>query len=150
MPIANGAALGFENQLWGAANALRGTMDAAEYKHVVLGIIFLKYISDAFEEPSAQIESLRAEGADPDDPDEYCAANVFWVPSEAHRQRLEQSACLPEIGRNGDVAMEAVERDNPSLRGVLPKDYARPSLDKPRLGQAGLCHRNFTPVGSQG
>ncbi len=117
------------------ADALRGSMDAAEYKHVVLGIIFLKYISDAFEEHHARLEAERAQGADPEDPDEYRAANVFWVPPDARWTRLQAHARQPIIGQVVDAAMEAVERDNPSLKGVLPKDYARPVLDRTRLGQ---------------
>jgi type I restriction enzyme M protein len=132
---ATGATVGYEPQLWRMADALRGSMDAAEYKHVVLGLIFLKYISDAFEEHRARLEAESAEGADPDDPDEYRAANVFWVPPEARWHRLQAAAKQPEIGQIVDAAMEAVERDNPSLKSVLPKDYARPALDKQRLGQ---------------
>jgi type I restriction enzyme M protein len=121
--------------MWEAADALRGSMDAAEYKHVVLGLIFLKYISDSFEEHHARLEAERASGADPEDPDEYRAVNVFWVPREARWSLLKDNAVQPSIGRLVDDAMEAVERDNPSLKGVLPKDYARPALDKQRLGQ---------------
>jgi len=131
----NGANLGFEAELWQTANALRGSMDAAEYKHVVLGLVFLKYISDAFEEHRRKLEAEISEGADPEDPDEYRAVNVFWVPPEARWARLQQAAKQPNIGQIVDEAMEAVERDNPSLKGVLPKDYARPSLDKRRLGE---------------
>jgi type I restriction enzyme M protein len=129
------ANLGFEDQLWAAANALRGSMDAAEYKHVVLGLIFLKYISDAFEARHAKLEAERDQGADPDDPDEYRAENIFWVPPEARWSELQKNARQPNIGELVDEAMTAVERDNPSLKGVLPKDYARPALDKQRLGQ---------------
>jgi type I restriction enzyme M protein len=132
---ANGATLGFEKRMWEAADALRGSMDAAEYKHVVLGIIFLKYISDSFEEHHARLEAERTSGADPEDPDEYRALNIFWVPREARWSLLKNNAVQPAIGRLVDDAMEAVERDNPSLKGVLPKDYARPALDKQRLGQ---------------
>jgi len=131
----NGANIGFEAQLWAAADALRNNMDAAEYKHVVLGLIFLKYISDAFEEQHTKLEAERDQGADPEDPDEYRAKNIFWVPKEARWSKLKASAVQPTIGRLVDDAMEAVERDNPSLKGVLPKDYARPALDKQRLGQ---------------
>ena len=131
----NGATLGFEKRMWEAADALRGSMDAAEYKHVVLGLIFLKYISDSFEEHRARLEAERAQGADPEDPDEYRAVNVFWVPPEARWSLLKNNAVQPTIGRLVDNAMEAVERHNPSLKDVLPKDYARPSLDKQRLGQ---------------
>ena len=131
----NGGPLGFEAKLWAAADALRNNMDAAEYKHVVLGLIFLKYISDAFEAKHAALESQKKQGADPEDPDEYRAASIFWVPKEARWQHLKANAPQPTIGRIVDDAMTAVERDNPSLKGVLPKDYARPGLDKQRLGQ---------------
>jgi len=131
----NGANLGFEAELWRAANALRSNMDAAEYKHVVLGLIFLKYISDAFEEQHAKLEADRAQGADPEDPDEYRAVNIFWVPKEARWSKLKSEAKQPTIGKTIDDAMLAIERDNPSLKGVLPKDYAHPRLDKQRLGQ---------------
>ena len=110
-------------------------MDAAEYKHVVLGLIFLKYISDAFEEQHAKLLAEQVSGADPEDPDEYRAVNVFWVPPGARWQPLKAQARQPTIGQLVDDAMAAVERDNPALKGVLPKDYARPALDKTRLGQ---------------
>jgi type I restriction enzyme M protein len=129
------ANLGFEATLWQAADALRNNMDAAEYKHVVLGLIFLKYISDAFEAHHAALDAQRADGADPEDPDEYRAVNIFWVPKEARWAHLRANAPQPAIGRVVDDAMAAIERDNPSLKGVLPKDYARPGLDKARLGQ---------------
>jgi len=131
----NGANLGFESELWRAADALRSNMDAAEYKHVVLGLIFLKYISDAFEEQHAKLEADRAQGADPEDPDEYRAVNIFWVPKEARWSKLKSEAKQPTIGKVIDDAMLAIERDNPSLKGVLPKDFAHPRLDKQRLGQ---------------
>ncbi|KAB2930085.1 MAG: N-6 DNA methylase [Leptonema illini] len=129
------ANLGFESKLWAAADALRNNMDAAEYKHVVLGLIFLKYISDAFEAKHAELEADRKSGADPEDPDEYRAVNIFWVPKEARWSHLKASAPQPTIGSIVDEAMTAIERDNPSLKSVLPKDYARPGLDKQRLGQ---------------
>ena len=129
------ANLGFEAKLWAAADALRNNMDAAEYKHVVLGLIFLKYISDAFEAKHAELEADIAHGADPEDPDEYRAATIFWVPKEARWSALKAAAPQPTIGTLVDDAMAAIERDNPSLKGVLPKDYARPGLDKARLGQ---------------
>jgi type I restriction enzyme M protein len=110
-------------------------MDAAEYKHVVLGLIFLKYISDAFEAKHAELEAQRADGADPEDADEYRAASIFWVPKEARWDHLKANAPQPKIGTYVDDAMSAIERDNPSLKGVLPKDYGRPGLDKQRLGQ---------------
>jgi type I restriction enzyme M protein len=130
-----GANLGFEAKLWAAADALRNNMDAAEYKHVVLGLIFLKYISDAFEAKHAELESQKAQGADPEDPDEYRAVSIFWVPPEARWHYLKSIAPQPTIGQLVDDAMSAIERDNTSLKGVLPKDYARPGLDKQRLGQ---------------
>jgi len=131
----NGANLGFEAKLWAAADALRNNMDAAEYKHVVLGLIFLKYISDAFEAKHAELAAQKAQGADPEDPDEFKAVNIFWVPKEARWQQLKANAPQPTIGKLVDDAMTAIERDNPSLKGVLPKDFARPGLDKQRLGQ---------------
>jgi type I restriction enzyme M protein len=131
----NGAALGFEATLWLAADKLRNNLDAAEYKHVVLGLIFLKYISDAFEERHAALVAAKASGADPEDPDEYRAENVFWVPKAARWAHLQGNAKQPTIGKLIDDAMVAIERDNPSLKGVLPKDYARPALDKQRLGE---------------
>lgn len=131
----NGATLGFEAKLWATADALRGSMDAAEYKHVVLGLIFLKYISDAFVEYHAKLVTDRSQGADPEDPDEYRAKNIFWVPPEARWPHLKAQAKQPTIGKLVDDAMAGIERDNPSLKGVLPKDYARPALDKQRLGQ---------------
>jgi len=132
----NGSAnLGFEAKLWAAADALRNNMDAAEYKHVVLGLIFLKYISDAFEAKHAELVAEKKKGADPEDRDEYRADNIFWVPKEARWAHLKASAPQPTIGKIVDDAMSAIERDNTSLKGVLPKDYARPGLDKQRLGQ---------------
>jgi type I restriction enzyme M protein len=131
------ANLGFEAKLWLAADKLRNNMDAAEYKHVVLGLIFLKYISDSFEEHRAKL--LAGEGgyagANPEDPDEYRAENVFWVPADARWSHLQAQAKQPTIGKIVDDAMVAIERDNPRLKGVLPKDYARPALDKHRLGE---------------
>ena len=132
----NGANLGFESQLWAAADKLRGHMDASEYKHVVLGLIFLKYISDAFQAKYREMEAKRkTEYTDPEDRDEYTAANVFWVPKEARWEMLQAGAKQPTIGKLIDDAMIAIERENPSLKGVLQKDYARPALDKYRLGE---------------
>jgi type I restriction enzyme M protein len=131
----NGAHLGFEQKLWKAADKLRSNMDAAEYKHVVLGSIFLKYISDSFEERHEQLQELVSEGADPEDRDEYRMENVFWVPKEARWDYLQKNAKQPEIGKIIDEAMELIEKENPSLKGVLPKEYARPTLDKRRLGE---------------
>jgi len=131
----SGAMLGFESKLWQAADKLRNNMDAAEYKHVVLGFIFLKYISDAFEERHAALEADKKSGAEPEDPDEYRADNIFWVPKDARWSFLQGKAKQPSIGKLLDDAMVAIERDNASLKGVLPKDYARPALDKQRLGE---------------
>jgi type I restriction enzyme M protein len=131
----NGANVGYEAELWRMADALRGSMDAAEYKHVVLGLIFLKYISDAFEELHAKLQAEKKQGADPEDPDEYRAKGIFWVPPEARWSKLKAQAKQPTIGQLVDDAMAGIERDNPSLKGVLPKEYGRPALDKQRLGQ---------------
>jgi type I restriction enzyme M protein len=133
----NGATIGFEAKLWQAADKLRNNMDAAEYKHVVLGLIFLKYISDSFEEMHTKLLSGKGDyaGSDPEDPDEYRAENVFWVPKEARWSHLQANAKQPTIGKTVDDAMVAIERDNTRLKGVLPKDYARPGLDKQRLGE---------------
>jgi type I restriction enzyme M protein len=127
------ANIGYEERLWTMADKLRGSMDAAEYKHVVLGLLFLKYVSDAFEEEYVKLS--KEEYADPEDRDEYLATNVFWVPKEARWSYIKESAKKPEIGLIIDSAMVAIEKENKSLKGVLPKDYARPSLDKTRLGE---------------
>jgi type I restriction enzyme M protein len=132
----NGANLGFENQMWAAADKLRAYMDASEYKHVVLGLIFLKYISDAFQAKYKQLEATKdTEYTDPEDRDEYAAANIFWVPKDARWKVLQDNAKQPTIGKIVDDAMVAIEKENPTLKGVLPKDYSRPSLDKYRLGE---------------
>jgi len=125
-----------EKQLWKAADKLRKNIDAAEYKHVVLGLIFLKYISDAFEEHYEKLKAGGGEyaGADPEDRDEYKAENVFFVPASARWSYLLARAKLPEIGKDIDGAMDAIEKDNPSLKGVLPKVYARQNLDPTSLG----------------
>ncbi len=128
-----GANIGFEETLWAAADKMRGSMDPGEYKHVALGLIFLKYISDAFQHRYDQLKQDPL--ADLEDPDEYRAENVFWVPPEARWETLQRGAKQPTIGQTVDDAMIAIERDNPSLKGVLPKDYARPALDKQRLGE---------------
>jgi len=131
-----GANIGFEAELWRMADALRSNMDAAEYKHIVLGLIFLKYISDAFEEKHRQLEAERATGADPEDPDEYRAVNIFWVPPESRWSNIRSRAKDPLIPKIIDDAMLAIEKFNPlQLKGVLPKDYVHPRLDKERLGQ---------------
>ncbi len=125
-----------EKQLWKAADKLRKNIDAAEYKHIVLGLIFLKYISDAFEELFDKLQKGEGEyeGADPEDKDEYKAENVFFVPVKARWSYLLKRAKLPEIGKDVDNAMDAIEKDNPSLRDVLPKVYARGNLDPTNLG----------------
>lgn len=123
-----------EKKLWKAADKLRKNMDAAEYKHVVLGLIFLKYISDAFEEQYQKLVELKAEGADPEDKNEYLAEKVFFVPVVARWNYIQARAILPTIGKDIDDAMDAIEKDNPSLRGVLPKVFAQEKLDKTSLG----------------
>jgi type I restriction enzyme M protein len=139
--------LGLEEKLWRLADQLRGSMDAAEYKHVVLGLIFLKYISDTFEKRRSRLER---ELSDPGSPehipdqqfrdlllesrDEYAAEGVFWVPADARWKQLADHAADSDIGRRVDAAMELVEKENPTLRTVLPKDYGRPSLEARRLG----------------
>ena len=124
-----------EKQLWKTADKLRKNIDAAEYKHIVLGLIFLKYISDAFEELYAKLEAEKAQGADPEDKDEYKAENVFFVPAVARWNFLLSKAKQPTIGKTIDEAMDAVEKENPSLKGVLPKVYARQNLDPVSLGE---------------
>jgi type I restriction enzyme M protein len=128
----NGANLGFEQKLWQSADKLRNNMDAAEYKHVVLGLIFLKYISDSFLELHHKFKKDKY--ADPEDKDEYTAKNVFWVPPEARWDFLQDKAKQPNVGKMVDDAMDSIEKDNPSLKGVLPKNYAREALDKQSLG----------------
>ena len=123
------------SQLWATANALRGNIDAAEYKHVVLPLMFLKYISDAFEELHEELESKVDEGRDPEQPDEYKERNVFWVPQEARWSIIQSRARQEDIGATIDRAMEVIERDNDSLEGVLPKNFGSDDLDKQVLGQ---------------
>ena len=129
----NGANLGFEAQLWATADKLRGNMEPSDYKHVALGLIFLKYISDAFEAKRAEL--LQEELADEEDPEEYLAENVFWVPKKARWSHLQAKAKQPTIGKDIDDAMLAIEASNASLKGVLPKDHARPALNKVMLGE---------------
>ncbi len=135
--VQSSANIGFEAKLWSAADKLRNNMDAAEYKHVVLGLIFLKYISDAFEEHRAKLIAGTGDykGSDPEDADEYRAENVFWVPKEGRWSHLQARAKLPTIGKDVDDAMVAIERDNPRLKGSLNKNYGRADLDKHRLGE---------------
>ena len=123
-----------EKTLWATADKLRNNMDAAEYKHIVLGLIFLKYISDSFEDLYNKLKEDNL--SDAEDKDEYLAENVFYVPPSARWNYLQhQRAKLPSIGKDIDDAMDAIEKDNPRLKGVLPKDYARPAIDKQRLGE---------------
>jgi type I restriction enzyme M protein len=136
---------GLEQTLWAAADKLRGHLDAAEYKHVVLGLIFLKYISDKFQALYDELAArAEAEYTDPEDRDEYTAENVFWVPAEARWERLQANAQSAEIGIFIDRAMAAIEKENPTLKGVLPQNYGREDLDKRRLGVAqkpGFSHQ---------
>ena len=144
----NGGNLGFEEKLWQAADKMRGHMDPAEYKHVVLGLIFLKYISDAFEERRKHLETQVAEPSSEyyvkeeqarygvvEDRDEYTSENIFWVPKDARWSYLQANAKQPTIGKLIDDAMAIIEKENPKLKTVLPKDYARPTLDKHTLGE---------------
>jgi type I restriction enzyme M protein len=131
----NGTEEPLEKQLWKTADKLRKNIDAAEYKHIVLGLIFLKYISDAFEELYAKLKADLANGADPEDKDEYKAENVFFVPQDARWNYLQSKAKQPEIGKFVDDAMDAIEKENASLKGVLPKVFARQNLDPTSLGE---------------
>lgn len=134
-----------EVKLWKAADKLRKNMDAAEYKHVVLGLIFLKYISDAFEEQYEKLVAQKSDGADPEDKNEYTAEKVFYVPPSSRWKWIQGRATLPTIGKDVDDAMDAIEKDNPkSLRGVLPKVYAQEKLDKATVG--GLINLISTAV----
>lgn len=137
--------VGFEEKLWTAADKLRSNMDAAEYKHVVLGLIFLKYVSDSFTE---KYEELKAEGyGDEEDRDEYLADNIFWVPKEARWESIKAHATSTDIGDVIDKALESIEKENDSLKGVLTKNYSRPELDKTRLGELVTLFTNIE-VGS--
>ena len=126
----------FEAQLFKAADKLRKNIAAAEYKHIVLGLIFLKYISDSFEELYSKLKEGKGEFefADPEDQDEYKQKNVFWVPKNARWSHLHSHAKLPTVGKNLDDAMETIEKENPTLKGILPKVFAKPNLDKTALG----------------
>ncbi|MDR0678072.1 MAG: type I restriction-modification system subunit M [Holosporaceae bacterium] len=126
-----GANLGIEEKLWAAADKMRGHMDPSEYKHIALGLIFLNYISDSFEEKYNLLSSLEEK----EDKDEYIAENIFWVPREARWSYLSKLAHDPNIGKMIDEAMLRIEAENISLKGVLPKEYARPQLDKTKLGE---------------
>src|SRR6202158_546981 len=129
----DGGNLGFEAELFKAADKLRGNMEPSDYKHVALGLIFLKHISDSFEGKHAALRAEYPEGAE--DPDEYSAENVFWVPKEARWSHLQASAKQPSIGKMIDEAMIAIEKRHETLKGVLPKDYARPALNAVMLGE---------------
>ncbi|MEM7496017.1 MAG: class I SAM-dependent DNA methyltransferase [Myxococcota bacterium] len=134
-PRASGASLGFEAQLWAAADKMRGHMDAAEYKHVVLGLIFLKYISDSFQVRYDELVARQdKEHANPEDRDEFAGANVFWVPVQSRWRYIQGNAKRSTIGRVIDEAMIAIEKENPCLENILPKNYGRQALDKRRLG----------------
>ena len=133
MAINNSAVLGFEKEIWKAADIMRGNMDAAEYKHVILGLIFLKYISDLFEYKYQKLAE-ESKGFE-EDHDEYLADNIFFVPIDARWSHIASRAHTPEIGKVIDQAMDAIEQENKQLKGVLPKTFARPELDKRRLGE---------------
>ena len=142
----NTTSIGFEETIWRAADKLRGNLDAAEYKSVVLGLIFLKYISDKFE---AKFNELSAdEYADPEDKDEYAADSVFFVPAKARWEAISQAAHTPQIGKVIDDALDAIEDENLSLKGVLPGNYARPELDKRRLGEVVDLFSNIKMLAS--
>ena len=130
--MAQNGTMDFEKDLWAAADKLRGNMDASEYKHVVLGLVFLKYISDKFDDRYAELLS-EGEGFEEDE-DEYLMKGIFFVPKLARWQVIQDNAHTPEIGKIVDDAMSAIEQRNTRLKGVLPKNYARPELDKRRLG----------------
>lgn len=133
MSTTNTADIGFEKQIWDAACVLRGNMDASEYKNVILGLIFLKYISDSFEDKR---RALLEEGDGfEEDRDAYQMDSVFFVPAGARWEDIANAAHTPEIGTVIDAAMEAIEKENKSLKGILPKNFARPELDKRRLGE---------------
>ena len=135
----SGGPIGYEADLWRMADALRGSMDAAEYKHVALGLIFLKYVSDAFEEMRVRLEAERDQGADPEDPDEYRAKNIFWAPSEARWAHLQARARQADIGRAVDEAMAAIERDNPGAQGRAAQGLRPPGA---RQAAARPTHRH--------
>lgn len=124
--------IGFEDKIWKAADVLRGNLNASEYEGVVLGLIFLKYISDKFEEKFSELSA--DEYADEEDKDEYTADNVFFVPKNARWSVISAAAHTPQVGTAIDDAMLAIEQENPRLKGILPKNFARPELDKRRLG----------------
>ena len=142
----NTAEIGFEQQIWAAADKLRGNLDAAEYKSVVLGLIFLKYISDRFEALYARLVE-EGDGFE-EDKDEYLAENIFWVPEMARWGVIANAAHSPEIGMTIDNAMRLIEAENIKLKGILPKNFARPELDQRRLGGVVDLFTNISMVES--
>ena len=142
----NTTSIGFEETIWRAADKLRGNLDAAEYKSVVLGLIFLKFISDRFEAKFAELAA--DEYADPEDKDEYAAESIFFVPQKARWSVISEAAHTPEIGKVIDDALDAIEDENLSLKGVLPGNYARPELDKRRLGDVVDLFSNIKMLAS--
>lgn len=139
MATINSAEIGFEKEIWKAADKMRGNIDASEYKSVVLGLIFLKYISDKFE---AKYNALIAEGDGfEEDKDEYLAENIFYVPVDARWAAIAAKAHTPEIGTAIDDAMRAIEKENKRLKDILPKNFSRPELDKRRLGEVSIFLR---------
>lgn len=148
MAVNNNAELGFEKEIWKAADIMRGNMDAAEYKHVILGLIFLKYISDRFEH---KYKALVDEGEGfEEDRDEYLAENIFFVPSIARWENVAVHAHTSEIGKVIDEAMNAIEQENKTLKGVLPKTFGRPELDKRRLGDVVDLFSNIAVAANGG
>ena len=144
MANSNGANIGFEAQLWDAACVLRGNMDASEYKHVILGLIFLKYISDKFDEIHKQLLD-EGEGFEEDN-DEYISRGVFFVPAAARWQVIAAAAHTPEIGQIIDEAMQSIEKENKKLKGILPKSFGKPELDKLRLGDVVDLFTNISMI----
>ena len=144
----NSADLGFEKKIWKAADKLRGNMDAGEYKHVVLGLIFLKYISDSFEEKYVSL--VKEDMGFEEDKDEYMAENIFFVPEESRWDYIAKNANTPEIGKIIDEAMVEIENENPRLKGILPKNFSRPELDKRRLGEVVDLFTNIPLVDYEG
>jgi type I restriction enzyme M protein len=142
----NTTSIGFEETIWRAADKLRGNLNASEYEGVVLGLIFLKYISDKFD--AKYQELLADELADVEDKDEYQADGIFFVPQEARWSIISMAAHTPEIGKAIDDALDAIERENPKLKGVLPSNYSRPELDKRRLGDVVDLFSNIKMLAS--
>ena len=147
MAKSNTADIGFEDKIWKAADLLRGSIDAAEYKNVVLGLIFLKYISDCFDVKHQQLVD-EGDGFE-EDKDEYVSENIFYVPSDARWSVIAEAAHTPEIGKVIDNAMMEIEKENDRLKGILPKNFARPELDKRRLGDVVDLFTNTIELGKQ-